>query len=224
MSDTVLLNRQIRRIEDSLRLIAGDGYNQIVNMYMKRLSKNLEALQKAFFVRLTNDIVGADGPPALGMDTPIWQPLSSEYTERREFDMDVPEDEFFRYSGQLEVTLANLDPKTFLGTPMVYFRQGSVVTEVKQRYTAADRIRGDDSVRSYITIDMFPKIASIRGLDEADLFKRVRTKEKRGNKTYVLPLSYRLKNFQGARERPIMSNYLSWWLNTQARTIVRSTL
>lgn len=223
-----LFNKQIDILKDRIYAAANNSFNSSIHRRMKTLRERLEFLQQDFFTSLATSISGASGPPRLGAYTPFWKPLSDSYTERREFTQDVAENEYFRFSGKLETTLSKLNPKTFLGIPVISYKQGGVTKRLTENYKAPASSKGVEVLRARIEIDLFPKIAgAIEVIDEAELFDGVKLtwiSERRGKKTTTTPISYRLKNYQGAGERPIMEAYLKWWLNVKAKREVRKVI
>lgn len=216
------MERQIRRVEDRLQMTAGEAFDRSVNKTLKIIEKKMAVLQQKFFTMLVMKTVGAKGPPKLGEYTPMWKPLSEAYTDRRSFDRDIDEDEFFNYSGKLGATLSRLNATTFFGKPLVVYNRGSFKQKAMKQYQKPDPRKQSGNLTARITVDLFPKIAgSINDIDEADLFNKVKITEKRGRKSKTTPISYRLKNYQGSRDRPVVVAYMNWWLNVQARKLVR---
>lgn len=198
------------------------------NLAMKQkvavLRKSLLTLQDNFFKILATRMINS-GPPHLGVFTPDWDELDSQYTERREKEYGVSSTMFFLRTGALQSKLNSLKAKTFLGTPLVSFKQS---TNTEFRSLGLNKLsRNKDNFSYLISIDMFPKFMSdIDSLDEADILDSVRSSaiteiDRPGKRT---PLSFRFKAFQGERNRPVLQAYMQWWLHTETKNLVDRVL
>lgn len=224
MSNNENLNRQVRKYENRIQFIVEQRFNQKVNQTMKRIEQKLFALQQEFFTTLAMKTIGVDGPPKLGAYTPAWKPLDDEYMDQREFDKDVPHGKFFQYSGALGEKLGVMNATTFFGKPLVLYKRGKFEQKPMESYSKPNPNKMKDHLTAVISIDLFPKVVgSIDDIDVGDLFSRVKVRDKRGSKSTSTPLAYRLKNFQGRNERPVVVEFMNWWLNIKARKIVRET-
>src|SRR5690606_4566490 len=114
-------------------------------------------------------VVGATKPPALGQYTPFWLPLDDDYTERREFETGVDQDQFFLRSGKMETTMKQMKATTYFGKPLVLYKRGSFEQKPMEKYSKPKNKHITDKRTAVISVDLFPKLTgSIDELDEAD--------------------------------------------------------
>lgn len=200
--------RVLNNVENELRFIINRRFDGVVKNLIGRLEAALATLQSDFFTIMAQKTMGVSKPPSLAQYTPMWKPLNSDYVERREDETGVTQDKFFEHSGAMEGVLSSLNAATVFGKPLVTYQQ-----TVKASVVLKD-------LRGRITIDLYPKVMDIDALDEANYFKQ-KIISRKGSKLQTTPLSYRLKNFQGKLDRPFVQEYMKWWLNYRAKSLIR---
>lgn len=204
--------------ENRINLLVTETLQKTVQTKANRLKDQLIKVHNQFFTLMADTIVGAEKAPKLQGYTPTWKQLDPEYTSRRELEADIPEEEFFRFTGTLETKLASLKPTTYLGKPSITVKQS--LTQSKSKKLK------DHRSKFIISVDLFPKInGTISDLDEAEVFDHVASSwvstGGRSKKNPKIPLSYKLKSYQGQGDRPFLTYYMEWWLNVKTKNLMR---
>ncbi len=189
-------------------------YHKIAARTAKRLDakltqvkKNLLIEHRQLYSRMAAAIVDTDGPPNLSGWTPSWKGLSSQYKNMgaspREFK--IPRSRktktkfdkgFFMYSGRLSSWLRSRNSMTNFGVP-----------EISLRDATPTKVHGGLSFSG--SINPYPKVnESIEdGLVAGDYI---------GYHSAIGDhVSFALDNFQGNKDRDILSPYLLWYMNTK---------
>lgn len=204
-------------------------YKQIENGFEDKFAENVNRIQKLvgtahrnFFKRLVVKAIDKRSAPRLGEYTPVWKQLNPKYRATKQ--KQGQSTNFFMRTGELKTTLQSLDPKSVLGAPVIYFTPSGlvgtpgvgtrlerwkgqaskrrVIRDSKGRFASATQI--PRVVKASIKVDAYPKILEdIRNeiVDERDYFDK--------------EVAEKLRNPKGKRLRPIITNYLNWYLDTE---------
>jgi len=195
----------IARIEKRLYSLASTGVEEILRSKAKLIEKKLTELQNQFFTIMIQKVVGASGPPALGSYTPPrWKSLNTKYaaTKRKQVNPG-----FFKNTGGLQQSLRQSRALNAFGRPSVNIgnavtRQGKVNLDPKTR----------GRTRPVFIIDLYPKVEE--SLNNGKALAR-----------YFSPkVAYKLTNWRGREDRPIIAEYMKWWLDVKARRAVTEVL
>lgn len=188
-------------------------------------------VQQKFFTYLTSKLIGADDVLELDEFTPFWKNLSDDY-QKKKTRLGLDGSAFFEYrsSGKrlptyleednpptLKTALKRQNAFKIFGTPVVLpgdggtFNRKRVYTNPNTGYgiTAGGKpfaLSKLKDIKTTISVDLYPKIkVPLKGnIDEDSLFKRDDA------------IAMKLQSWRGNRYRPIMAQYMNWWLNNTA--------
>lgn len=201
------------RVGNTLFTMVEEGFEDRFAEVADRLEKHVQAVQKDFFDIMAIKAIDVSGPPDLGSYTPTWKALTTKYLAAKGkagFSTN-----FYKRTGALQTSLQKLNPLTVLGKPVVRFKPSSgsgvsgryerwqgagsrrfVVRDSRGRFTSTPK-----NIKAIIGVNPYSKLPDVDEVDEI----KVLGKE----------IGSKLKNPGGKRQRPILRNYLNWWLETK---------
>lgn len=207
------------RIESALNTAIG----RITTENMKLIQKKLDRLQRSFFISLARMAIGVDEPPDLGRYTPEWKPLTPTYARRRKREKGISEGQYYLRTGGLRRSLSQSKAITSFGRPVIELRKAGSVN--RKRAFVFDQIAQLAESGRFVSLK---DIKNVRFVISIDLFPKVKESLKSGriheNRYFSEKISVKMTNFRGKRERPILAQFMNWWLDVRARNLVRSVL
>lgn len=224
---TVKYERVVNALYGTIEEGFEDRFAEVAN----RLDKAVTAVQARFFKKLVMKAIDKKAAPNLGDNTPVWKPLSGKYLEKKK--KLGQSSGFYMQTGELKSALSSLNAKTTLGKPLVLFtpsgfvgRSGVTSRQETWKGSASKRNVIRDSrgrfakatdipryVKASMTVRPYPKIledATKSVIDESEVFDE--------------DIAGKLKNPNGRRMRPIFTNFLNWFLETEIRKVVEREL
>lgn len=216
-----------QRVVNSLATTIEEGFEDVFAEKADKIQRQVNVAQARFFKKLVMKTIGRKSAPNLGEYTPVWKPLSSKYLKKK--SALGQSQGFYEKTGELKSALGSLNAKTILGTPAVLFspsgfvgRSGvssrkevwrgqaskrSVIRDSQGRFASARDI--PRFMKARLSVDPYPKILE-------DAVGSVIDESK------YLPedVAQKLKNPSGRRLRPIFTNFLNWFLETEIRKVV----
>lgn len=206
----------ITKVEDDLVFKVQQRFSKRVQNYINKIQLHLNNLQAEFFFVFVQKVIGATRAPSLGTFTPYWEPLGEAYVDRRYERFGVEDNQFFLASDKLRTALESMDARTTFGTPTVVFDDGAFFRAAGEIYKPAGKYETEP--RAKIVIDLFPKVEG--KLSDIDVNKFFTKRFKNGNR--MLPISVKLLGGYGpTSRRPIVPNFMQWWVNNRARQIIK---
>ena len=215
------IDTDIQSIKNRLFSLVETENNRVINRRVAKLEDALVDLQSKFFTQLANLTIGASGAPALGVYSPTWKPLSESY-KRKKRRRGQAENEFYSFTGGLKQGLLRSKATTAFGKPLITigsggkFRkqfvevQGNVGRSTTGRFVSARQIK---ELKRTIVVDLYPNVTeNIRDgrIDEGAYFSD--------------KVAIKMTNFRGGRDRPILVQFMNWWLDVEATRITRKIL
>lgn len=197
----------------------------------QKLEKIVREENKKFFNILVKKGFGKSSQPNLGNFTPsAWQPLSKNYVEfKKKHGLGKG---FFRKTGALEGQLKALNPESVLGRPRAdgfrsgsrgnpdlvqstFVRRGKTITQPRLRGRFASPDELFRTFRGQIFINPIPKIKfGLKGKAQEELLFP-------GNENNIIN---KFSNPRDRRLRPLLANYIDWWINVHILNKVNSRL
>lgn len=196
-----------KSIRRKLNEVVDSATSRVTDEYVSALNAAFNAGQNVMFQVLAQQIIGSTGPaPEWGEYAESWDQLTLKYRRYRYKKKRVAHNRFFRFrskipdSGKTNLAelLASARPKTVFGTPMVTKRRRKVGAKIQ----------------NVIVIQPFPKLTEDLNSSKPDASKYFRGSN-RG-------VGFRLNNFQGKVNRPVLRPFMLWWLNVRSRNIISS--
>lgn len=216
-------NDPIDRIANRLAGIVQDGGQRLIANRAAKLDTELTKLQGQFFLGLATAAINVDTPPNLGIYTPKWKPLDEKYKRRSKKQGKG----FYNFRGQLRQSLLRSKALTAFGRPLItvsgvgrYNRKAAYVVPSGGRNLGRTPTGGVVALGNIknvlpraIIIDLYPKVSepiANGSLNEGEYFSE--------------KIAVKMTNYKGGRDRPILVNYMNWWLDVKARQTVRKVL
>jgi hypothetical protein len=221
------INRSLGRVVEANVVSA-------VNMG-RRLEKGLNRLNEMFYRTLAQAIVNTSEAPSLGAySPPTWKPLEPSTTARKRHA------NFYYDSGELLGWLHSARAADILGSSTVFVDTASGVTgsvQGFQRTILRTSIRGKrwvqtltfskssaNGMRGFIkskelerwlhpslTVQVFSN-TPVGFSEPGEVAKYLTGEDKR--------TAYKLTNVAGSNQRPIVSEFLEWWMATRTKRLV----
>ena len=221
--------------------------NQAVEMTLnqaydrgERLRRGLGRLNSLFYRTMAQLVVASPGPPNLGGYTPSnWVPLTKRYTEKK------GNANFYQNTEALKQWLYQASAADILGPPTVILRTKSErIGEIEgfQRTIVRTSVRGkrwiqtltfadsrSTGIRGFIRRDQLleylqPRLQVVpfstipfQFSDSASVADWLTGGQSDSSGT---PLRYKFLNVKGRELRPIVSEYLGWWIETRVKRLV----
>ena len=212
------VDADIERIGNTLDATIGNAVDAYMNRKEKLIERNLLKLQGEFFKTLALMTINAANAPNLGEYTPTWKPLDPGYTARKQ----KRGKGFYNFRGGLKRSLMASKATTSLGTPVVMTDAYAQSPAGKARYTYTNGTARRDSgsivakgkyeVKRVFSIDLYPKV--MEDIDEDMPFGNYFSKN----------IAVKMTNYRGQQDRPILANFMNWWLDVKAKQIVMKAL
>jgi len=201
-------------------MIMGSSDKVMENRVIK-VRKEVDRLQDQFFLQLAQKTIDVQSAPSLGAFTPTWKKLDPDYASRKK----KLGKGFYNYSGKLKQSLLRSKAVTAFGRPLVSlgsggkFRNQNVYVQnnrartVKGKPIALDALVRNKSLQKSIIVDIYPRLT--------ESLNKGRINE---GKYFSDKIAIKMTNFRGGRDRPILKNYMNWWLEVKAKEAVRRGL
>lgn len=220
---------QVDSIAQTLYRMFDRQSNAVIQARVIKLRQALTRLQATFFTVLASKIIGVTKAPDLGMYTPVWTPLSTKSYATKKKKKGF-ENQFYRFTGNLARSLSRMKADTRFGNPSVIQSTGGIYNNQriydnpnsnsaitpKGKPFSLDKIK---IPKKTVSIDMFPKIDSL--LEAMNVMPQ--TKENEDGKTKA-SVAMKLTNCRGLSQRPILVNFMKWWIHVEAKAIVERIL
>lgn len=162
----------------------------------QQIKAKIEKLAAGLFQELVTVGIGVMGPPRLGQFTPVWEPLTTAWLERK------MNPEFFLNTGALEQELLGKSTSAIFGNPVVQMQVGARTLKVTAAPPPAKY--GDVKGPFKLTVIPFPKLTDVWHAEDL-----VATP---GSKTF-----FKLINPDGKYLRPLVSPFVQWYIHVKIK-------
>lgn len=214
------------RVANRFIVALQQGISNTYNDRIRKIELELQKVHRKFFKVMAMKTMDVKNVPSLGSYTPEWKQLSKKYKDKKLRMGRSPN--FYSNTGDLKRTIQGLNATTVLGAPLVrlgglgqnlvkrtetwtFKKTNTQVTRTvirNQGSFATSRILNQNLPKG-ITITPFPKVVenALSGmLNESDYFSE--------------DIATKLKNPKGRRLRPLFTNYLNWYIDTEIRKAI----
>lgn len=201
--------------------VVTNSFEKNLKAKIVRIETSVNSTQAKAFQMMARMIINSSGVPNLDRDTPVWASLNNRYKDRKRnsgFSQG-----FFERTGKLGNELKKLSSESVLGTPIVGLLGASgnkttIITRRGRRTPITRDSKGRLTKLSVtkqkhtIIIDPYPAIdESLKSnIDEM--------------KYLPADMATKLRSPRGRRLRPILAQYLNWYMKTEIRVAVRRSL
>lgn len=194
-------------VETTIERILGRQASKKIDLIVEKLQKDITQQQSLLFFILAAKIIGVNAPPDLGQYTPPWTGLTLKYVNYRFRKFGTSFSSFYTFRSDTSAPGRNLRDMLNSANPFTVFGK-PLVTKVQTTVGGTKRWA--------VAISPFPKVTTdliTDSFDEKDYFKA-------SNRA----IAWRLRNWRGGMLRPIMRNYMLWWMEVVLKdTLRRST-
>lgn len=198
--DQKTIRRKLNEVVDSSVSSVTDEYVAALNVAFKEGQKNM-------FKVLAQQIIGSTGPSSeWGSYAESWDALTLKYRRYRYKKKKVAHNRFFRFRSKIPDS-----GKTSLSELLSRARAETVfgASAVTKR-----RRKVGSKIQNVIVVQPFPKLTEDLNSSNPDAASYFRGSN-RG-------IAFRLNNFQGKVNRPVLRPFMLWWLNVRSRSIISS--
>lgn len=207
------------------------GFDEKMDNVIRRIEAKILVAHQDFFKQLVQVGIDVTSAPNLGIYSPTWKPLTRKYQERRKKQRGVYYNRFFKNTGDLKTTLSSLSATSVFGKPLIIFKRGSFDRgdsmevryeqwkgQTKRRRVIRDRkgrilpgaTKVPKKLKSEISVNVFPNVTE-------DLRSGLNL-----NKFFDQKTAFKLGNTGNAR--PLVANYMNWYINTRVRKIIKGSV
>lgn len=214
-------DKAIDRIGSKIGGMILGASDKVMENRVIKVRREIDRLQDQFFLQLAQKTIDAQAAPNLGVFTPTWKGLAPVYATKKKKQGKG----FYNYSGKLKQSLLRSKAVTAFGRPLISlgsggrFRNQNVYVQnnrartIKGKPIALDSLVKNKSLQKSIIVDLYPRLT--------ESLKQGRINE---GKYFSDKIAIKMTNYRGGRDRPILKNYMNWWLEVKAKEAVRRGL